>query len=65
MWVEHRCNIGGTHAEFTNVKHVWNINNGATNLIIHLKLLPIKAMANIAKGKSFGINKFFKYVDGT
>jgi hypothetical protein len=39
--------MGGTHVEFTNVKHVWNISNGATNMTIHLKLLLIKAMANM------------------
>lgn len=48
MWVEHRCNMGRTLVEFTNVEHVWNISNGATNMIIQLKLLPIKAMANMA-----------------
>jgi hypothetical protein len=40
--------MGGTHVEFINVEQVWNINNGVTNMIIHFKLLPIKAMANMA-----------------
>jgi hypothetical protein len=40
--------MGRTLVEFTNVEHVWNISNGATNMIIQLKLLPIKAMANMA-----------------
>ncbi len=41
--------------------NVWNISNGATNMIIHLKLLPIKAMANMAntmaiKSHMFNLN---------
>jgi hypothetical protein len=38
----------GQNIDVTWVEQVWNISNGVTNMIIHFKLLPIKAMANMA-----------------